>query len=132
MSHQASKATTPELDLRKNLHRMGMRYRVHIRPLPHLRRTADIAFTRQRVAVFIDGCFWHACPQHRTSPKTNAQWWSEKLQGNIARDAETDELLREAGWEVVRVWEHEDPEVAALRVRTMVRQRQTGAVSING
>jgi len=117
MSRQASRDTTPELLLRCRLHAQGLRYRVHRRPLPELRRTADIVFSRARVAVFVDGCFWHGCPEHGTAPKTNADWWAAKLARNAERDTETDALLADAGWSVVRVWEHEEPEAAAARVQ---------------
>jgi DNA mismatch endonuclease (patch repair protein) len=84
------------------------------------RRTADIAFTKARVAVFVDGCFWHVCPLHRTSPASNAEWWAEKLEKNQARDVATNQHLNEMGWQVVRIWEHEDPVIAAERIRAMV------------
>lgn len=116
MSRQATRNTTPELLIRRRLHALGLRYRLHARPLPGLRRTADIVFTRRRVAVFIDGCFWHGCPEHGTAPKTNAAWWAAKLTRNIERDTDTNILLAEAGWAVIRVWEHEDPEAVVIRV----------------
>jgi DNA mismatch endonuclease, patch repair protein len=93
-----------------------MRYRVNARPLPHLRRTADLVFTKAHVAVFIDGCFWHGCPEHHSVAKTNADYWAEKVRGNRVRDAETDRVLHEAGWTVVRIWEHESVESAARRI----------------
>lgn len=117
MSRQASRDTEPELLVRRRLHALGLRYRVHRRPIPELRRTADIVFSRARVAVFIDGCFWHGCPAHATAPKTNADWWAAKLARNIERDAETDAILADANWSVVRVWEHEEPGAAAARVQ---------------
>ncbi len=88
-----------------------------------MRRRADLVFPRARVAVFVDGCFWHRCPVHGTSPKSNAQWWQDKLDGNERRDRETDETLRGAGWIVVRVWEHEAPDAAATRVGAAVSGR---------
>lgn len=117
MSRQATRDTAPELVIRTRLHALGLRYRVHTRPLSSFRRTADIVFTRVRVAVFVDGCFWHGCPDHRTFPKTNEQWWERKLERNVERDAETNRVLEDAGWVVVRVWEHESPDAAALRIR---------------
>lgn len=94
--------------LRRELHARGLRYRVNF-PLPGMpRRRADIAFTRAKVAVFVDGCFWHGCPEHGTAPKNNATWWATKLARNAERDRETDRHLRDAGWAVVRVWEHEN------------------------
>lgn len=116
MSRQARRDTKPELDLRRRLHRQGYRYRVN-HPLPGLpRRRADLTFTANRVVVFVDGCFWHGCPEHGTSPRNNGEWWGEKLSRNVARDHETDTILTAAGWTVVRIWEHEQPEVAVQRV----------------
>jgi DNA mismatch endonuclease (patch repair protein) len=77
-------------------------------------------FTRTKVAVFVDGCFWHGCPEHGTLPKSNADWWATKLARNVERDADTDRLLADAGWTVIRVWEHEDPQDAGNRVRRAV------------
>jgi DNA mismatch endonuclease (patch repair protein) len=100
--------TKPEMALRRALHQLGYRYRVHV-PVPGAaRRKIDVAFTRARVAVFIDGCFWHGCPQHGRIPATNVAWWEWKLAGNQERDADTTHRLTEEGWTVVRVWEHED------------------------
>lgn len=112
---QANRArdTAPELAVRRLLHAAGLRYRVAHRPEPSLRRTADIVFTRQRVAVFIDGCYWHACPEHGTQARANAAYWSEKLARNVARDADTNARLSELGWTVLRFWEHEDPHAVA-------------------
>jgi DNA mismatch endonuclease (patch repair protein) len=116
MSRQARRDTAPELSLRRALHRRGLRYRVGVRPIRELRGAADIVFTRARVAVYVDGCFWHLCPEHATMPANNASWWRAKLEGNWERDRRTDALLESQGWRVVRVWEHEDPEEAATRV----------------
>ncbi len=120
MSRQANRDTAPELMLRRQLHALGLRYRVHRRPLAGIRRTADIVFPRKRVAIFVDGCFWHGCPVHGTAPKTNADWWAAKLDRNKERDADTDRLLAEAGWTVVRIWEHEDPAEAAGRIEQIL------------
>ena len=126
MSAQPRRDTRPERALRQALHRQGLRYFVHRRPLEHLRREADIVFPRARVAVFVDGCFWHGCPLHgQRSPSTNSWYWVEKIATNKARDAETDELLVAAGWRVVRVWEHEDAEAMALDIETLYRMRMT-------
>lgn len=124
MSAQRPRDTAPELALRRELHRRGRRYRVDLAPLPGMRRRADLVFPRARVAVFVDGCFWHRCPVHATFPKNNAQWWATKLDGNVARDRDTDTRLAEAGWTVVRIWEHEDPVAAADVVEAVVRDRQ--------
>lgn len=99
-----------------------MRYRV-VYPLPgQRRRTIDVAFTKVRVAVFVDGCFWHGCPEHGTKPRSNSEWWRTKLAANRARDDDTDRLMEELGWTVVRIWEHEAVEIAADRVAAAVRQ----------
>lgn len=121
MQANRGRDTKPELALRREVHRQGLRYYVSRRPIKEVRRTADLVFPRVQVAVFMDGCFWHGCPEHHTSAKTNAAFWANKVQGNRARDAETDRLLREGGWTVVRVWEHEDPAEAARRVQDAVR-----------
>lgn len=113
--------TTPELAVRRRLHAAGLRYRVSVRPEPLLRRTADIVFPRQKVAVFIDGCYWHACPEHRTVARSNADYWSDKLHRNVARDADTNARLEDAGWRVLRFWEHEDPDTVAGAVAEIVR-----------
>lgn len=118
--------TVPELTLRSALHRSGLRFRVNCRPLPELRRTADVVFRRARVAVFVDGCFWHACPEHVSWPKANRVWWRSKIEANVRRDRETDRALAEEGWLAIRVWEHEPVAVAASRVRDAVlRRRET-------
>jgi DNA mismatch endonuclease (patch repair protein) len=78
---------------------------------------------RAKVAVYLDGCFWHSCPVHATTPKSNRQWWVDKLKANVTRDRDTDRRLTEAGWLALRVWEHEDPEVAADRIERLVRDR---------
>lgn len=118
MNRQKQKNTKPELALRSALHRKGLRYRVDLPPLPRMRRRADIVFTKARVAVYVDGCFWHGCPVHGTWPKANADWWRAKIEKNIERDRDTDRVLEEAGWRVIRVWEHEDSTVAAERIFT--------------
>ncbi|MEV7386672.1 very short patch repair endonuclease [Streptomyces sp. NPDC091215] len=124
MSRQASKDTAAELTVRRLLHAAGLRYRVEY-PVPGMaRRRIDVAFTSVKVAVLIDGCFWHGCPEHATQPKANAEWWRQKLDRNMARDAETTQHLVAAGWEVLRFWEHEAPEDVALRVAAAVEQRR--------
>lgn len=123
MAKQRRRDTEPEVALRRELHRVGLRYFVDKAPLPGMRRRADVVFPRRLVAVYVDGCFWHSCPQHATHPKNNAQWWADKLAANVARDRDTDRRLAEAGWTVVRIWEHEDPVIASERVVEAVRQR---------
>jgi DNA mismatch endonuclease (patch repair protein) len=123
MSRQRTHDTSPERSLRSELHRRGLRFRIHARPLAAIRREADVVFTRARVAVFVDGCFWHGCPEHRTYPRRNASFWSDKIESNRVRDAETDSLLRAQGWIPLRVWEHESVHEAADRVEDVVNQR---------
>lgn len=120
MSRQATKGTAPELALRRELHRRGLRFRVQYQPLPRVRVTADVVFTRARVAVFVDGCFWHRCPEHGTDPRANADWWAAKLDANVSRDRRTGELLQDHGWTVLRIWEHVPAAEAADRVAAAV------------
>jgi DNA mismatch endonuclease (patch repair protein) len=119
MQRTKRRDTPAEVALRTLLHRRGFRYRIDY-ALPGLRRRADLVFSRDRLAVFVDGCFWHACPEHATWPKQNAEWWREKILGNAARDRDTDRRLTEIGWTVVRVWEHERPDEAADRVEAQL------------
>jgi len=111
--------------VRRAVHAFGMRYRVDARPLPDLNRRADLVFSRAKVAVFVDGCYWHGCPDHGTTARTNANYWSSKISRNRMRDAETDHLLEQAGWLVLRCWEHEDAQVVATRVAEIIRSRGT-------
>ena len=123
---QRRTGTDPEMVLRRGLHARGLRYRVDRALLPDRRRKVDIAFGPARVAVFVDGCFWHSCPEHGNVPKSNREWWQAKLERNVARDRDTDEQLRSAGWHVVRIWEHDlrqDPEGVIAMVETTVRSR---------
>jgi DNA mismatch endonuclease (patch repair protein) len=123
MQSNKPRDTKPELALRKAVHALGLRYLVSTRPLPKVRRTADLVFTRVRLAVFMDGCYWHGCPEHHTLSATNRTFWTDKVETNRQRDRQTDQWLREAGWEVLRVWEHEDPGLAAGRVRAAYDRR---------
>lgn len=113
--------TGPELAVRAELFARGLRYRIHRRPLSTLRSEADIVFPRERVAVYVDGCFWHRCPQHCVQPTANGVWWRQKLDANVERDRRADRLLSEAGWTVVRVWEHESAATAAEHIEAVVR-----------
>lgn len=108
--------------LRSALHRRGLRFRVHHAALPGTRRTIDIAFTRLRLAVFCDGCFWHGCPLHATTPKTNRGWWMHKTAANRARDLDTDERLVDNGWTVLRIWEHVPMDDAVVSVLARLQQ----------
>ena len=125
MQRQARRDTRPELALRAALHAMGLRYRVDVAPIAGMRRRADVVFRRARVAVYVDGCFWHACPLHGTKPKANGEWWAAKLQANRCRDAQTDDALAAAGWASVRVWEHDEPTEAAHWIGSLVRDRHS-------
>jgi len=127
MSRQRRRDTAPEIALRAELHRAGLRFRVdHLLPgIP--RRRGDVVFTRARLAVFVDGCFWHACPDHATTPGTRKEWWTEKLRKNVERDRDTDRRLLRGGWAVLRFWEHEDPvasaDVVIRRYRSLLEGR---------
>lgn len=112
MARVRSRDTVAELALRRELHRRGRRFFVQ-RKLLGDRRTVDVVFPRAKVAVFVDGCFWHSCPRHGTSSHTNSAWWAEKLTRNVERDRRTNTELHSAGWTVVRVWEHESVSAAA-------------------
>ncbi|WP_052021610.1 very short patch repair endonuclease [Actinokineospora spheciospongiae] len=126
------KDTRIELRLRTALHSRGLRYRVDAQPVKGIRRRADVVFTAARVAVFVDGCFWHGCPEHYRPASKNAVFWSAKIEGNQARDAETDRLLDEAGWRVIRVWEHEPVDDCARRIEDTVRARRGGGSDSRG
>ncbi|MBB5153724.1 very short patch repair endonuclease [Saccharopolyspora phatthalungensis] len=121
--------TKPEQVIRRLVHARGLRYRVHARPLPDLRRTADLVFRPTKVAVFIDGCYWHGCPDHYASPKINSEYWSDKVARNIARDRDTDERLTRAGWLVLRFWEHEESTNCVDKIAATVIARRNGADS---
>ena len=107
--------------MRSAVHRRGIRFRVSVRPQPEFARTADLVLRKTRIAVFVDGCFWHGCPDHRTRPATNSRFWADKIARNIERDTETTEYLQLSGWTVLRFWEHEDPEAVADRVQQAVQ-----------
>lgn len=123
MRANRSRDTKPEKLIRSLLHRRGLRFRVDVSPIRGVRRRADIVFSRARVAVFVDGCFWHGCPEHATWPKANAEFWREKIETNRRRDLDTNRKFEEEGWVVIRVWEHEDPAEAARLIENMVRAR---------
>lgn len=116
--------TQPELQLRSMLHRRGLRYLVDARPIAEVPRRADLVFPGCQVAVFVDGCYWHGCPDHYRPATRNADFWRNKIDGNRARDNNTNNVLRAAGWTVFRVWEHEDLAEAALLIETTVREKR--------
>ncbi|RNM12222.1 very short patch repair endonuclease [Nocardioides pocheonensis] len=120
MQGNRGRDTKPELAVRRAAHAAGLRYRVDYRPIPTNRR-ADLVFTRATVAVFVDGCFGHGCPEHHAIAKTNASFWADKVRHNRERDANTNELLVQAGWTVFRVWEHEPPELVVAQIVAALR-----------
>lgn len=124
MAKIRQKGTDAELALRRELYRKGLRYRVSYEVLKKPRRVADVAFPGLKIAVFVDGCFWHGCPLHASWPKVNAEFWRAKIETNRARDADTDRRLHEFGWEVVRIWAHESPIDAARHVSSIVENRK--------
>lgn len=129
MQSNRGRDTTPEMAVRRRLHAAGHRYRVSVRPLATLRRTADIVFARRRLAVFIDGCFWHGCPEHYQAPARNAEFWLAKRERNRERDIDTDAALAAAGWRILRFWEHEvrtDPDAVARLIAEAVRADTEG------
>ncbi len=126
MQGNRSTDTRPELLIRSRLHAMGLRYRLGVMPLAKVRRTPDIIFPAARVAVFVDGCFWHGCPSHYRPPRTNASYWATKIARNRARDKDTDDRLHANGWHVIRIWEHDAPEKAADAIASIVWNRRDG------
>lgn len=129
MQANRGRDTGPERALRSTLHQAGMRFRVDL-PLPFdRRRRADIVFTRIGLYVFVDGCFWHGCPDHFVMPKTRREFWAAKVEGNRARDRDTDERLQDAGLSVVRIWEHSPPDEAAALIldRYAIADRWAGS-----
>ncbi|MTK05414.1 very short patch repair endonuclease [Micromonospora sp. CP22] len=120
MQANTGRDTKPELALRRAVHALGLRYYVNRRPIKTVRRTADLVFPKLKLAVFLDGCFWHGCPEHHTVARTNAEFWAQKVATNRRRDADTNERLKADGWTVVRIWEHEATAVAAARVAAAV------------
>lgn len=124
MQSTPQRDTPAELRLRRSLHALGLRYSVDAKPLPDSPRRADIVFRKAKVAVFVDGCFWHGCPLHGSWPRANAPFWRAKIRANRERDSDTNVRLRGRGWLVIRVWEHEDPESVSVRVARRVRSRR--------
>lgn len=117
--------TSSEIDLRRELYRHGLRYRVDYVVLQRPRRIADVAFPGLKIAIFVDGCFWHGCPEHATWPKKNAEFWRQKIETNRLRDADTSGRLESIGWKVVRVWEHESPVTAAEAIVGLVAEAKS-------
>lgn len=117
---QSRRDTAHEMAVRRLLHRSGVRYRVDVPVVPGSRVRPDLVWRGRRVAVFLDGCFWHACPDHQHWPKANAAWWRTKIEANVVRDRRADAMLRDRGWTVVRFWEHEEPAVVVASIRSLL------------
>ncbi|MBU9269267.1 very short patch repair endonuclease [Burkholderia gladioli] len=133
MAKVRQKGTSAEIALRRELYRRGLRYRVDFEVLKKPRRVADIAFPGLMIAIFVDGCFWHGCPEHATWPKQNSDFWRQKIETNRARDTDTNERLRNVGWTVLRFWEHEPPsEAADIVVQTVAMVRSKRRASSPG
>lgn len=125
MKANRKKDTKPEVRLRSALHARGLRFRKDfLVVLPGVRVRADVAFPRQRLAVFADGCFWHRCPIHGKPPRANTSYWGPKLDRNVDRDRRVNEALEANGWAVARIWEHEDPFEAASRIAASLGQKE--------
>jgi DNA mismatch endonuclease (patch repair protein) len=123
MKANRGRDTRPELALRSAAHRLGLRFRVDFAVIPGLRRRADLVFRRARVAVFSDGCYWHGCSEHYRPATRNGEFWTAKIEANRSRDLDTDTRLHDAGWLVIRIWEHEDPASAAERIAETIHTR---------
>lgn len=123
MQGNKNRDTKPEMIVRRKLHASGLRYRVHARPIKEWNRRADLVFPRAKIAVFVNGCFWHGCSQHYSVPKTNTNYWSPKIERNVERDAETSRRLKSEGWLVIVLWEHENLSRAAERSAVRIRKR---------
>lgn len=130
MQSNKPRDTLLELRVRSALHRAGLRFRKNVRPIAELRCNADVVFPTERVAVFIDGCFWHSCPVHRTVPRTNGEWWRAKLNSTKKRDAMNTQALERAGWAVLRVWEHEDVPDVVASVKQLVDNARASSMSV--
>ncbi len=121
---QPQRDTKPELVIRRELHRRGFRFRLDVRVSKSIRSRPDIVFNGAKVAVFVDGCFWHGCPDHGTFPKNNHEWWAQKLEANVKRDERTTAALEDEGWKIIRLWEHEPVNQAADRVAAAITARR--------
>lgn len=117
--------TDVELALRREMYRIGLRYRIGYEPLKKPRRVADVAFPGRKIAVFVDGCFWRGCPEHATWPKRNAEFWRQKIEANRQRDADTNARLQANSWTALRFWSHESPVAAAKTIARAVAKADT-------
>ncbi|MCT9127674.1 very short patch repair endonuclease [Cupriavidus gilardii] len=136
MAKVRQKGTNAEIALRREMFRIGLRYRVDYEVLKKPRRIADIVFPGRKIAIFVDGCFWHGCPEHATWPKRNAEFWRQKIEANRQRDADTNERLQSLGWTVLRFWSHQSPTEAARAVAravaTVDSKRCASSRGVNG
>lgn len=124
MKRNVKSDTKPEVAVRSLLHRRGYRFRKHLLvQAGDIRVRPDIVFTRRRIAIFIDGCFWHRCPLHGTEPRSNSEYWRQKLDRNVARDVEVDSALKAANWLVLRIWEHVPPVEAVEQIDAVLQSR---------
>lgn len=124
MERQRRRDTEPEVAIRRRLHAVGVRFRVDAPLEPGLRVRGDIVWRTRRLVVFVDGCFWHGCPEHGTWPKANADWWRSKIVANVARDRHADEVLTTGGWHVLRFWEHDDAGVVTEAILIALGRRE--------
>ena len=122
MSKQPSKGTKPELLLASELHRRRFKVILNDVMLPG---RPDLVLPNQKIAIFVHGCFWHGCPKHGTTPKHNRKWWKAKIESNKKRDRRNARKLRQLGWSVYQIWEHENPQTALWRLR-----RRSEALSV--
>ena len=125
MRLQRRHRTSCELAIRSALHRLGWRFRTNSRPIKAYRRRADVVFSSLRVAVFVDGCFWHGCPKHGSRPVSNREWWALKIRRNRLRDLQTTRYLRRRGWSAIRVWEHEPVDQAVKKIAAVLNRVRT-------
>lgn len=126
MAKVRQKGTSAEMALRRELYRRGLRYRVDYEVLKKPHRVADVAFPGLKIAIFVDGCFWHGCPVHASWPKQNAEFWRKKIEANRQRDNDTNERLSRMGWKVLRFWQHESPAESAASVARAIRIERLG------
>jgi DNA mismatch endonuclease (patch repair protein) len=127
MQAQKTTGTRMELQVRQGLHALGYRYRVNRRPLPDQKFRGDIVWTGRRLVVFLDGCFWHGCPVHGTTPNSNTEWWRDKINSNQDRDRRVDEILRQRGWTVLRFWEHDNADEVIRSIALHLESRDRGS-----
>jgi DNA mismatch endonuclease (patch repair protein) len=122
MENARQRDTSIEVELASELHNLGLSFESNVAPVTGTRSRPDLLFAAARIAVFVNGCFWHGCPEHGTWPKHNAAWWRTKIEANRERDVKNDAVLTKAGWIVLRYWEHDDPCVAAQEIAQRIRQ----------